>query len=329
MLKYFRLFCVICLALPFLTSCARSKKCGSLEAWIKPSNQLKILSTTAMIDDLVKEIGQEHVLHKVLIQGELDPHSYELVKGDLEKIHAADAIFFNGLGLEHGASLHALLHENKKAIGLGDRLLKESESHLIYLDGQVDPHVWMDVLLFAKFIEPIVEQLSFLDPEHEKEFRHRGELLYTKLMALDEALYKKMHSISKEKRYLITSHDAFFYFTKRYLAEVGEGEEWKDRFAAPEGLAPDGQISPQDIQAMINHAQKYRIRAIFPESNLNQDSVKKIVTVLNKRGVRAFLNKEPLYGDTMGEKGSGAESYLQMMEHNASVIEKALIQEDV
>jgi manganese/zinc/iron transport system substrate-binding protein len=74
--------------------------CGGLEErsrqdreWMNGAGKLKILSTTAMINDLVQHIAEGHGLMAVLIQGNLDPHSYQLVKGDDEKLKAADLIF--------------------------------------------------------------------------------------------------------------------------------------------------------------------------------------------------------------------------------------------
>ena len=82
------------------------------------ADSTEVLSTVAMIDDIVRQIGQGKVLHMPLISGQIDPHSYEMVKGDDEKLHMATVVFYNGLGLEHGASLsnHLLNHKNAIAV---------------------------------------------------------------------------------------------------------------------------------------------------------------------------------------------------------------------
>lgn len=298
----------------------------ALQAWMEPNEKLKILSTTAMIDDLVASIGQDYILHQTLIQGQLDPHGYELVKGDGEKIECADLIFYNGLELEHGASLKYQLTHQSKAYALGDMLLGKEGIDLIFLEKQVDPHIWMDIELFSHVIDPIVEKMSVYDPEHAQVFLENGRALKKKMELLDQKIYRQMQEIPSQSRYLITSHDAFFYFTRRYLAESSEykNQTWKERFAAPEGLAPDGQISPLDIQVIIDYALAHHVKALFPESNLNRDALRKIIEVLNQRGAHVTLAKEPLYGDTMGDIGSGAETYLQMMEYNANQISSSL-----
>jgi len=304
---------------------SRDRKMSQLDAWMRPQDKLKVLSTTAMIDYLVSEIGQEHLLHMVLIQGQLDPHSYELVKGDNEKISCADIVFYNGLELEHGASLKYQLMAHPHAYALGEMLARDHKNPLIMIDKQVDPHIWMDLRLFSSLIDPMVTLLSEKDPEHATEFQRSGEMLRHKMLALDTQIYQRMQAIPEKKRYLITSHDAFFYFTKRYLAETQEDLEWEERFAAPEGLAPDGQISPKDLQSIIHYAAEHEVKVIFPESNLNQDALKKIVAILNAKGEFTCLASDPLYGDTIGEPGSGADNYLKMMEYNARVIEAGLM----
>lgn len=299
----------------------------SAQEWMQSKDKLKVLSTIAMIDDLVSQIGGEYVDNIVLIKGELDPHSYQLVKGDDEKLAFADIIFFNGLGLEHGPSLQSYLLNHNKAIGLGDRLIGEEPPLLLYFRGQPDPHIWMDISLWAKVVPYIVEALSQKDPNHAEEYRSKGEKVANGMMDVHRQIKTDMHSISPTKRYLVTSHDAFNYFTRAYLAEEGEDEkQWSERFAAPEGLAPESQISTTDIQAIIDHLSLYKIHVVFPESNVNRDSIRKIVQAGKQKGLDVHMNEIPLYADAMGKKGSDGDTYLKMIQHNAKVIGQSLRQ---
>lgn len=314
------LICLLCVG---CTQSTERKKPSFLDEWMTPSKKIKVLSTTAIIDNLVGEIGEQHISHMALIKGQLDPHSYELVKGDNEKIACADLIFYNGLELEHGASLKHQLGAHTNAYSLGESLVKRAKESLICSEAQIDPHIWMDIRLFSQVIDPIVQHLSECDPEHAELFKHNGERLRKKMLELDADIYRRMQSIPIQHRYLITSHDAFFYFARRYLADETEVQErhWRERFTAPEGLAPDGQISPKDIQAIIEYAADHGVKAIFSESNLNQDALKKIVSILNAKGLQVRLATQSLYGDAMGDSGSTGSSYLNMMKHNALVIE--------
>lgn len=290
--------------------------------WIQNNGKIKILSTTAMINELVKEVGGSYVDTLTLIQGDLDPHSYQLVKGDDEKLTFAQIIFYNGLGLEHGPSLYHHLENNPKAISVGNYLEKVNSNNVIYVEGQKDPHIWMDISIWAQALPLIVEILTEKDPVHAFEFNTQAEKLKKQLTESHEQVKQIMHEAPEEKRYLVTSHDAFNYFTRAYLSESGElvSGEWQKRFAAPEGLAPESQLSTTHIRAIIHHMKKYQIHLLFPESNVSQDSIKKILQAGREEGLDLQITCCPLYSDAMGGAETEADTYVKMLIYNAKMI---------
>ncbi len=310
-----------------LISCERvDERAKQNHEWMTAEGKIKVLSTTAMINDLVKHIAKDKASTATLIQGNLDPHSYQLVKGDDEKLKNADVIFYNGLGLEHGASLQHSLESNLKAIPLGNLIQKRFPDKIYYVQNQIDPHIWMDLSLFSTSIPDIVEKLSNSDPKNKQFYQENGEKLTKELAEVHNNIKTKLHEIPADKRYLVTSHDAFNYFARAYLAEPGEVQDgsWEIRFQAPEGLAPDSQLSSKDIQHILDHLAKYKINVIFPESNVSQDSIQKIINAGQKKGLTVRIATDPLYGDAMGPPGSPGETYPKMIEHNAETIEKYL-----
>ncbi len=272
-----------------------------------------------MIHDLVEQIGGERVDSMPLVRGELDPHSYELVKGDDEKFARADLIFYNGLGLEHGLSLRQNLENNPKAIAVAEPMLKRDPELIITVDGQYDPHVWMDIALWMRVVDPIVQALSEKDPPHAAYFSERGEALKAKMGAADQKLYTLLQNIPAEKRYLVTSHDAFHYFTRHYLALPGE-TGWQKRCRAPEGLAPEAHMSVNDVFEIVSYIEEYGVNVLFPESNVSRDSLRKILDASQQRGFQVRISQEPLYGDSMGS----SPSYIEMIVHNGEVIAREL-----
>ena len=300
----------------FLAAACHFKKPAT--PWMEENGKVKILSTTAQIGDLVSSIGAERIDGAVLIQGELDPHSYELVKGDGEKLDRADAIFYNGLGLEHGASLSTRLRSHPKAVALGEEIQKSDPERILKKGNATDPHIWMDISLWAKGVDPIVEKLSELDPEGAAHYREKGDALLQKMELAHAGLLSRLQALPSEKRYLVTSHDAFHYFTRSYLANPGEAN-WADRFRAPEGLAPDGQLSPRDIRKIIDYLGEKRIAVVFPESNVSRDSIRKSLLAGREMGLEIKICSETLYGDSM----SGL-SYLEMMEKNGDTLARHL-----
>ena len=285
---------------------------------MKENGRVKVLSTIAQIGDLVAAIGGERIDHWTLVASELDPHSYELVKGDGEKLTRADLVFYNGLGLEHGASLSSFLHSSPKAVAVGDTIRRISPEAILQKEGVVDPHVWMDVSLWKKSVQPITQKLIEKDPDGASYYLERSAKLEEELEKTHQYVQDLLKRVPSEKRYLVTSHDAFRYFARTYLVE-GDEKEWSHRLTAPEGLAPDGQLNPVDIQRVIDFLKVHQIRVVFPESNVSKDAVVKIATASQKLGFDVLVCKTPLCGDS-----TSGFSYSQMMRHNADVISKFL-----
>jgi manganese/zinc/iron transport system substrate-binding protein len=325
--KNFLLFsCFAILILLWSCSEHRQQRHSQFQEWMTNNGKLKVLSTTGMIDDLVKNIGGSHVDALTLIHGELDPHSYQLVKGDDEKLSFAQIIFYNGLELEHGPSLHNYLLHNDKAVSLGDRIIQTDPSQVILVDQKADPHIWMDVSLWARSVPIIVETLSRLDPPHADDYRRNGEKLMAEMADAHVEIKSTMHKVPEHQRYLVTSHDAFNYFTRAYLSEEGEREsgEWRKRFAAPEGLAPESQLSTIHIKEIIDYLREHQIHQIFAESNVSRDSINKIIQAGQEQGLNIEVACCVLYSDAMGEKGSEADSYLKMILYNARTLSSHL-----
>jgi manganese/zinc/iron transport system substrate-binding protein len=306
-MKYLLCF-LLCLA---LVGCKRGP--SRLDEWRTPNGKIKVLSTTPIINDLVGRIGGERIDHLSLMGSSIDPHSYELVKGDDEKFSVAQLIFYNGLGLEHTASLKTYLTNHSHAVSLGDHIYAEEPSLILKHQGQIDPHIWLDVSLWEKAVDPIVSHLAEADPSGKEYYEKEGARVKKELTDLDVWMQEQLKAIPSEKRYLVTSHDAFNYFARRYLHQVEE-PSWKERFCAPEGLAPDGQLGFQDLQRVIDHLQKHRIEIVFPEANVSQDSLKKIAEICHGKKVSIRIASSSLYSDTCEE------SYESMMKHNVLVL---------
>jgi len=297
-------------------SCFCLGSCQKKDTQLKDDNKPYVVSTTAMIDELVSSIGKDKIQTEILIKGDIDPHSYELVKGDSAKLKKADVIFYQGLGLEHGASLVSYLKSNPKAYSCGDVLLKECSSDLIYHDGYLDPHVWLDLSLFEKFVPFIAEHLIEIDPQNKDFYLQNAQELKEKMQKLDQDIVDLLSKTPQEKRFLVTAHSAFSYFTRRYIAQH---PEWHKHCTAPEGLAPEAQISLYDIERVVAYIKTNSVGIIFSESNVSRDALKKILDVCSKSGCNIQLFDEPLFGDALFNE----KSYLDMMWHNATLLHKA------
>lgn len=304
---------LVALLFLFFVGCSPSQD-HSYRSWYEQNGKIKVLSTTGMIDALVGEIGGERVDHIPLIRGDIDPHSYELVKGDDEKILFADLVVCNGLNLEHGASICYHIKKHPHSLYLGDEVQKQVPHRILSIDGEIDPHIWMDISLWAEGIDPIVSALIQKDPEYAGLYKKNGDRLRQQMLHAHRTLQKQMREVPEDKRYIVTSHDAFHYFTAAYLCP---DRFIRERCVAPEGLAPEGQLSAADIQRVIDHLCAYKVEVVFPESNVNRDALKKIVASCKSKGHEVRICQATLFGDSMGEN-----SYLEMIQHNADVLKR-------
>lgn len=309
LLSLFTLFSLFC-------ACSQTARDNS---WFDQDQRLAVLSTTEMIESLVREVGKEEIKSLSLISHGLDPHTYELVKGDDEKLLRADLIFFNGLGLEHGSSLKYALQTNPNAFSLSQELGKDA---IIYHGSTPDPHIWMDLSLFSKTIDTIVFELTRARPDKQEFFEQNGNALRKRLLALHNDAKALFTEIPPEKRYLVTTHDAFHYFARAYLATKEElkGEAWRIRCKAPEGLAPDGQISITILEDLLRHIRTYRVTSLFAEEAINQDSLRKLVEAARETGMEISIPAQTLYSDSLGGPGSPVENYFQMIPYNSKII---------
>lgn len=317
---------LLLLMLISLAGCTKSKSYKQV-----PDARKQVLCTIGMIADIAKAVGQDKISISTLIKEDLDPHSYELVKGDDEKLSSADLIFYNGLGLEHSPNICLHLNQHPNSHAIGEYIQKNYPSLILSTNGQVDPHIWMDISVWEKGIRLVVNKLSEMEPKEASFFQSNGLRLQEKMKKTHFAILKMMHEIPEEKRYLITCHDAFYYFTKGYLSNESEKETeaWRARFIAPEGLAPDSQLSTNDIQKVIHFLKTHHIKTIFPEYNVNLDSIYKIKEVSNKSGLNVKISSKALYGDTMCKNSKSNENYLDMIFYNAKVIHQYLTEGEV
>ena len=290
--------------------------CGKPDQSPSPNSatkKLKVVVTTGMIADLVRQIGGELITVEQLMISGVDPHLYRPNVDDVKAIRSADIVFYNGLHLE--GRMGDILGKNPKGktfIAVAETL--PAESVLGDPDHDtVDPHVWMDVNLWTTASESIEQSLTDRLPTNKAELAERAQQLRSRLKKLDEQGLELMQSIPPEKRVLVTSHDAFRYFGKRYGLRV-------------EGIVGISTVSEADggrIPALVNLLHENKIPTAFIESSVPAKQVQSLVEGAASKGTNVLIGG-PLYSDAMGPDGSGAETYEGMMLHNFRLIAKSL-----
>lgn len=298
------LFLVAGLGLVLATGCKKSEM------------TTPVVTTTGMIGDLVRAVAGPDV-NVVNIIGATDPHSYKPATSDVIMMRKADVIFYTGLMLEAkmGEILDELAGKGKqKIVALGEVL---PEARLI-LEGEAgskefDPHVWMDVRLWAYTLPAIVEVLSEWKPAKAEEFAANAEKEKARLDALDQYMRYVLATVPTEQRTLITAHDAFSYFGRKYGIEV-EGIQ---------GVSTLDEAGQKRLSGLIDMVVNKKISSIFVESSVPEKNINALIEGAAAKGFTVGKGGQ-LYADAMGPEGSYEGTYIGMMDHNATTIAKAL-----
>lgn len=276
--------------------------------------KFSIVATTGMIADALRQVGGDRVEVTSLMGPGVDPHTYRQTRSDIAAMIKADAVFWHGLYLE--AQLEEFfrdLGKRKTVIALAEELPKDRLlSHGNY-PGRYDPHVWMDPRLWKGVVEAARDQLIKLDPEGEASFRANADSHLSEIDALAAYSDRAFASVPENSRVLITAHDAFNYFGRAYNYEV----------LGIQGISTESEAGLKQIEDLVNVIVSKKIKAIFIESSVSDRNIKALIEGAAARGHTVVIGGE-LFSDAMGAPGSYKGTYIGMIDHNATVITRAL-----
>ena len=265
-----------------------------------------VLSSASMIWDMAKNIGGDKVKHQLIVPIGGDPHLYEPTPGDARKVENADLIFVNGLTFE-GWIIELIENSGTRAeLDTVTNGIKAISSDT-YKDS-FDPHAWMDINNAFIYIDNIRKSLTELDPDNADYYRSNYEKYREKLDSLDQYIRERVAEIPEEKRVLITSHDAFKYYGKRYGL----------RLEAIVGISTEAEAQTSDIVRINKTIAETGVPAIFIESTINPKLIRQIAKDNN------IVIGGKLYADSIGDEDSPAPSYYDMLKHNTDTIVNAL-----
>lgn len=289
--------------------------CGPSEPSPKaPGAKIKAVATIGMITDIVREVGGDRVEADGLMAPGVDPHLYKPGEGDVRRLSGADVIFYNGLGLEGKmGELFERMAARKPTVAVTEGLDPKQLRSPPEFEGHADPHVWFDVKLWMHAVGRVEQALAKLDPEHAAEYRSRAEAYLRKLEELDAYARSRIASIPKERRVLVTAHDAFGYFGRAYDIEV----------AGLQGVSTETDFGPADVKRLADLLTARKVKAIFVESSVPKRSIEAVQAATRAGGHEVAVGGE-LFSDALGDAGTEAGTYVGMVRHNVDTIVKAL-----
>jgi len=278
----------------------------SLSLKASEDDRKTIISSASMIWDMVNNIGKDKINSLLIVPVGGDPHIYEPTPSDAREVEQADLVFINGLTFE-GWINELIENSGTKAATITLTEGVEPISSTEY-ENSYDPHAWMDVRKGRQYIENIKNALIELDPNNATYYKTNFDTYDKELQDLDIYIEKRIEEIPKDNRILITSHDAFRYYGKRYGIQV-EGVM---------GISTESEAQTSDMVRISSLIKNSNVPAVFIETTINPKLLKQIAADNNVSIGGA------LYADSIGEEGSGADYYIGMMKKNTDLIVDAL-----
>ncbi|MFD1062467.1 metal ABC transporter solute-binding protein, Zn/Mn family [Winogradskyella litorisediminis] len=279
------------------------------------NGKLKVVTTTTMITDLVKNIGGDFIEVEGLMGSGVDPHLYKASEGDVTKLVNANIIFYNGLHLEGKLVevFEKMERSNKTQVALGENLDKSQLIGSDYFASNYDPHVWFNIEFFKQFAKQVTKTLSEKDPKNAVNYIENEKNYLAKLSALESEVSSIINTLPKEKRILVTAHDAFNYFGKNYNFEV----------VGLQGLSTATEAGVKDVRKLAEFIIENKIKAIFIESSVPKRTIEALVAAVKAKDHDVEIGGT-LYSDALGNAGTLEGTYIGMFKYNVNTIVNAL-----
>ncbi|MCF2911384.1 metal ABC transporter solute-binding protein, Zn/Mn family [Halomonas sp. Cn5-12] len=275
---------------------------------------LNVVATIGMIADVAEEVGGECVAVNTMMGPGVDPHLYQASASDVAMLRNAQYILYSGYSLE-GQLGNVLENLSERIPTLAVAPASITPDDLITTQDVygIDPHLWMDVSLWAHTLPTLRDTFSEARPTCADTFERNTERYQAQLLALHDWVKESIASIPEEQRILVTAHDAFSYFGRAYDIEV-EGVQ---------GISTESETGIADIRAMTSVVVERGVPAVFIESTINPRTVQAVIDAAEQQGHRVAIGGE-LFSDAMGNAGTVNGTYIGMIYSNTQHIVGAL-----
>ena len=302
--------------------------------------KLQVVATTNIIGDLVRNVGGDMVALTTMLPIGADPHTFNPTPSDVAAVAGAHVVLINGLHLEEflaelienaggeapvvALSANVDLQEFREGAGNShddeaehdaeaeehnesESAPEEGQEH--HEHGGVDPHVWLSPANAFVMVHNIEQALSQLDPANAATYAANAESYQAELEALDDWVAEQIGTIPAENRKMVTDHGAFGYYADRYGLEVVG--------TVLPAYSTNAEPSAQELADLQEAIAALGVRAVFVGTTVNPILAERVA---EDTGIKLV----PLYTGSLGESGSGAETYLDYIRYNTRAIVEGL-----
>ena len=266
------------------------------------------LATTTQIGDWLRVLARPDASVHQVLQPNTDPHEYEPRPKDVLATADAKLVFENGDGLDTWmTTVVSQSGGHPDQIVLGQRVpLKLPGERSGPGASRHDPHWWHDPRNAEAAVRSIGAALAQVDGSHRRGYQRRTDAYLAQLRTLDRGIAACFAHVPPSQRKLVTDHDAFGYFARRYEIQVVG--------AVIPAQSTQAQPSAGEIAHLIALIRREKVKAVFPESSL---SPRLAQTIARETGA---VSSHTLYADTLGPRGSPGATYLGMERANADAM---------
>ena len=300
-----------------LAAAALAGACGGGadgEAAPGTGGRLRVVATTGMVADAARRVGGDRADVVALMGPGVDPHLYKASEGDVSRLTAADLVLYNGLHLEGKmGDVLVKLARSKPVVAVSETVPQTELREPPEFAGQYDPHIWFDVRLWSATLDAIAAAYAEVDPAHADAYRQNAEAYRKELLELDAWVAQRVAEVPPERRILVTAHDAFGYFGRRYGVEV----------VGLQGISTLAEAGLRDMQRVVDLVAERQVPAMFVESSVPRRSIEAVQAAVQERGHQVAIGGS-LFSDAMGAPGSPEGDYPGMVRHNVNTIVEAL-----
>lgn len=280
----------------------------------RAAEPLKLVTTTGMIGDAAMRIAGGRAEVQSLMGPGVDPHSYRQTRSDIVALTRADLVLWHGLYLEAQLEEFMIdLARRRTVVAVGEAVPEDLRLGFPGYPGRADPHVWMDPSLWTHVIGAVGEALAAADPEGAEDFAANAEAYAVEAMELHDYAKGILATVPEDRRILVTAHDAFNYFGRAFGFEV----------VGIQGISTESEAGLQQIESLVSLIVERGIRGVFVESSVSERNIRALIEGAAAQGHEVRIGGE-LYSDAMGQPGTYEGTWIGMIDHNATLIARAL-----
>jgi manganese/zinc/iron transport system substrate-binding protein len=275
---------------------------------------ISAMATVGMVGDIVRHVGGEHIEVGQMMGAGVDPHRYVATSDDVRAILKADIVFYSGLMLEGKlADTLVKVARTKPVVAITELIDQTNLLEPEGMDGHFDPHVWMDVEAWSECVLAVENALVEFDPAHTDEYRANAKDYRDELSKLHAYGLEVIKTIPEGRRVLITSHDAFNYFGRAYGLDV----------QGVQGISTESEAGLQRTNELVDLIVAQNVAAVFVESSVPRKSIEALVQGARSKGLEIKVGGE-LFSDAMGADRTYEGTYVGMLDHNITLVTRAL-----